>query len=113
MELNNFKILTELYNDPERGLQGVTSLYKKAKQESNTITLKFVREFLEHQSTAQITKQVRKNKDFNTIISPSIRNNFQINLMELPSPSLNKGYKYLLTCIDVYSRYVFVRPLKK
>ena len=38
-------------------------------------------------------------------------NNYQCDLFMLPNPNLNKGYKYLLTCIDVYSRYVSVVPL--
>ena len=25
---------------------------------------------------------------------------------------LNKGYKYLLTCIDVFSKYAWVQPIK-
>ena len=32
--------------------------------------------------------------------------------MDLPQPQQNKGYKYLLTCIDVYSRKVDVKPIK-
>ena len=35
-----------------------------------------------------------------------------MDIMYLPNPTLNKNYKYLLTCIDVYSRYAFVKPLK-
>ena len=34
-----------------------------------------------------------------------------MDIMYLPSPTFNNSYKYLLTCIDVYSRYVFVKPL--
>ena len=105
-------LLSEIYNDPETGLQGSTSLYRKAKERNKNITLKDVKEFLDNQATAQITRKVIKNKEFNTIISPSVKNNFQIDLMDLPNPTSNKNYKYLLTCIDVYSRYVFVRPIK-
>ena len=25
---------------------------------------------------------------------------------------MNKGYRYLLTCIDIFSKFVFVIPLK-
>ena len=34
-----------------------------------------------------------------------------MDIMYLPSPTFNNSYKYLLTCIDVYSRYVFVKAL--
>jgi len=32
--------------------------------------------------------------------------------MFLPNPKQNKNFKYLLTCIDVHSRFVFVEPMK-
>ena len=32
--------------------------------------------------------------------------------MYLPNSTLNGNFKYILTCIDVYSRFVFVKPLK-
>jgi transposase InsO family protein len=35
-----------------------------------------------------------------------------MDLFFLPNSTLNKNFKYLLTCIDVYSRYVFVEKLK-
>ena len=35
-----------------------------------------------------------------------------MDIMYLPNPTLNKNYKYLLTCIDVKSRYAFGKPLK-
>ena len=74
----------------------------------NNITGKIVKEILDRQATNQITKQVKKQKVFNTIISPKVKNNYQMNISVLPNPTLNQGFKYLLTCIDIYSRYAFV-----
>jgi hypothetical protein len=106
------QLLNKLYYDPETGYSSADKLYRKAKQQDTKITMKIVKEFIDAQATAQITKQVKKNKNYNTIISPSIKNNYQMDIMYLPNPTLNKGYKYLLTCIDVYSRFAFVEPLK-
>jgi hypothetical protein len=106
------QLLKELYYNPLTGMQSADKLYKKAKSINNNITLKLVNNFLKGEASAQITKEVKRNKNFNTIISPSLRNNYQMDIMYLPNPSLNKNYKYLLTCIDVYSRYIFVEPLK-
>ena len=106
------ELLKQLYYDSETGLLSKDKLYRKAKAIDNNITLKVVKEFLDKQATAQITQQVVKNKTYDTIISPSVRNNYQADIMYLPHPTLNKGYKYLLTCIDVNSRYAFVEPLK-
>ena len=43
--MNHSNLLHELYHDPERGLQGLNSLYKKAKEIDKTITLKTVQDF--------------------------------------------------------------------
>ena len=106
------KLLKEIYYNPSSGFIGENKLYKRAKEKDNKITLKNVKEFLKQQATAQITKEVKRNKNYNTIISPSIHNNYQIDLMDLPQPKQNKGYKYLLTCLDVYSRKADVEPIK-
>lgn len=107
------EILHKLYYDAQTGLQSKEKLYKKAKEMDKKITMKIVKEFLDKQATAQITKQhTIKKTDYATIISPNVRNNFQMDIMYLPDNKLNKNFKYLLTCIDVYSRYAIVKPLK-
>ena len=106
-------LLKKLYYDPETGLQSKDKLYRKAKAIDKSITLKIVKEFLDNQPTAQITKQhTIKAKDYDTITSPAVQNNYQMDLMYLPDPSSNKNAKYLLTCVDVFSRFAFVRVLK-
>ena len=38
---------------------------------------------------------------------------FAADLVEMQKISkINKGYRYLLTCIDIFSKYYFVIPLK-
>ena len=106
------ELLHKLYYDAETGFQSKEKLYKKAKEIDQKITLEMVKKFLDEQATSQVTKQVTKNKIYETIVSPSVRNNYQMDIMYLPNPTLNKNYKYLLTCIDVYSRYAFAKPLK-
>ena len=105
-------LLNRLYYDAKTGFQSANKLYKKAKEIDSKITLNIVKQFLEQQATAQITKQVKRNKIYETIVSPSVRNNYQMDIMYLPHPTLNKKFKYLLTCIDVYSRYAFAEPIK-
>lgn len=106
------ELLNKLYYDPKIGFHSQNALYKKAKAIDSTITQAKVKEFLQNQATQQITKPAKKNKVFDTIISPSVRNNYQMDIMYLPFPAQNKNFKYLLTCIDVYSRFAFVIPLK-
>jgi transposase InsO family protein len=104
-------LLKKLYFDPLTGLQSKDKLYRKAKDIDKTITMKIVKQFLDTQATAQITKQhVVKSSDYDSIVSPAVQNNYQMDIMYLPQPT--KNAKYLLTCIDVYSRFVMVRVLK-
>ena len=104
-------LLEKLYYNEYTGFQGIDKLYRKAKILNPSIRKTDVKEFLERQSDYQLTKPIKKPK-YSTIVSPSVRNNFQMDIMYLPDPSTTDGYKYLLTCIDVYSRYVFVQLLK-
>ena len=106
------ELLTDLYYNPKTGFTSRDKLYRRAKELDNNITLKIVKEFLDRQPTDQITKQTSRQKVFSSIISPSVRNNYQMDIFVLPNPTLNQGFKYLLTCIDIYSRYAFVKKLK-
>ena len=106
------ELLTDLYYNPKTGYSSKDKLYRRAKELDDNITLKIVKEFLDRQPTAQITKQTKRQKIFSSIKSPSVKNNYQIDIFVLPNPTLKKGFKYLLTCIDIYSRYAFVKKLK-
>ena len=104
-------LLKQLYFNPKFGYESDTKLYHKAHDIDNKITLEDVDEFLGEETAPQITKPLNKEKEFDTVESPSVRNNYQCDIMYLPSPTFNNSHKYLLTCIDVYSRYVFVKSL--
>ena len=107
------ELLTDLYYNPKTGFTSRDKLYRRAKELDNNITLKIVKEFLDRQPTDQITKQTSRQKVFSSIISPSVRNNYQMDIFVLPNPTLNQGIKYLLTCINIYSRYAFVKNSKE
>ncbi len=106
------ELLENLYYDAMTGYQGMEKLFYKAKQYNNSITRNMVQSFLDTQPSYQLTKQITKKHKYSTIKSNGVRNNFQIDIMYLPDPSTTGGYKYLLTCMDVYSRYVFVQALR-
>jgi putative transposase len=105
--------LSKIYDEDKTiKLLSAEKLYKKVKQSIKTITLKQVKDFLNEKAETQITKKPLKVKEYDTIVSRGLRNNYQMDIMYLPNSRSNKNYKYLLTCIDVYSRYVFVKKLK-
>ena len=88
------EILKNIYYDVKTGFISKDKLYKKAREVDDNITLKIVQNFLDNQATYQITKQTKKQKVYDTIISPKIKNNYQIDLFTLPNPTLNKNFKY-------------------
>ena len=56
---------------------------------------------------------VRKFPKRRVIITRGINDTWSADLVEIPGLSnWNKGNKYLLTIIDVFSKYAWVKPLK-
>jgi len=68
------ELLNELYYNESTGFQSADKLYRKANKIDSSITLKQVKDFLAQQSTAQITKEVKRNKNFNTQLYVIITN---------------------------------------
>ena len=61
----------------------------------------------------ELHKPKRKNYPRCRIIVNHIDEIFAADLVEMQKfAKLNKGYRYLLTCIDIFSKYAFVIPLK-
>ena len=57
-------------------------------------------------------KPARRRYKRSRVIVPGIDAQFQADLVDLQNLSrYNKGYKYLLTCIDIFSKFAFVLPL--
>jgi hypothetical protein len=99
------KVLNEMYYNPETGFQSAPKLFLKLKKEHPQITLKEVSNFINNQETAQITKRTHKPKVFNTIQGYAPKRNFQIDILVYDRYEFNH-YKYILMCVDVYSRYL-------
>jgi hypothetical protein len=75
-------------------------------------TKKQVREWLQSQDTYTLHKPTRRRFPRRRVVVYGIDHQWQPNLVDLVKlSSYNKGFKYLLTCIDVLSRYAWVVPL--
>jgi transposase InsO family protein len=76
-------------------------------------TKKEVREWLQSQDTHTLHKPTRRIFTRRCVVVYRIDHQWQADLVDLAKlSSYNKGFKYLLTCIDVLSRYAWVVPLK-
>jgi hypothetical protein len=108
------KILTKIYYDVlnPAGYSSVKKLFNVAKKILPLITLNKVKIWLKHQDTYTRHHKVRKKFPRRKTLSKGIDHIWQADLCDLSKLSrFNGGYKFLLTVIDVFSRYAFVRPL--
>ena len=102
------QFLLKQYHDPEQGYGGVTRFAK-----SQGITLKRARKLLEQDLGYTLHKPRRRNFPTLPVKVFTIDEQWVADLIEVITISKqNKGYKYLLTVVDVFSKHVWVEPLK-
>ena len=108
--------LTSVYYDPKRsgGFGGVDRLYKEVKKEGKfNISRKKIKEWLMKQDAYALHKPIRRRFKRNRVTVGGIDQQWQMDLADMQSmQKFNDGYRYLLVCIDVFSKYAWVVPLK-
>lgn len=103
-------ILSEIYYnlDHPGGYSGLNKLIKHSKLKRQT-----VKTWLNKQLTYNLHKSIRKNFPRRKYTVRGIDFQWQVDLADIPKfVNHNKGYRYILTVIDVFSRYAFARGLK-
>ena len=110
------KALTSIYLDPSQpaSFGGLDAVYRAVKEKGkNKISRKQVQDWLSQQDVYTLHKPARRHYKRSRVIVPGIDAQFQADPVDVQNLSrYNKGYKYLLTCIDIFSKYAFVLPLK-
>jgi transposase InsO family protein len=108
--------LSSVYYDPKRpgGFGGVERLYKDVRKEGKfAISRKEIEEWLMKQDAYTLHKPMRRHFKRNRVIVGGIDQQWQMDLADMQSmQKLNDGYRYLLVCIDVFSKYAWVIPIK-
>lgn len=93
---------------------GVQALYRLLREKNVKITLKQVREWLAEQDSYSLHKPVRRRFQRRRIYARTIDYLWQTDIVDMIHlAEYNDGYRYLLTVIDVFSKYAWVVPLKK
>ncbi len=110
------RYLRNLYRNLKKGgsYQSAQKLYETVKREGKwDISLYWVKKWLEGEDTYTLNKEVRRKFGTNLMPIADIDSIWEADLAELGKFSaFNDGYKYLLGCIDTFSRKLYVRPLK-
>ena len=112
--VNIKQTLKRIYNDPKSigGLGGVSKLYQAAKKIIPNITLQDVREYLK--TSNPYTLHLLKKRKFKRrrILAPRPKAFFTSDLADMTLLSKhNNDIKYLLVCVDIFSRFAHVVPL--
>ena len=100
----------EAYIDPKHAgsFRGVDSIRRHTKVNANT-----VREWLKGEKSYTLHKQSKTKFRRRRTFFRGINELWQADLVDLSSLSNeNNSYRYLLTCIDVFSKFARVEPLK-
>lgn len=110
------KYLSQLYYNPESpaSFGGVDSIYRAVKNDGKyQISRNKIRSWLQKQDTYTLHKPVRYRFKRNRVIVGAMDDEWEADLVIMDSLSkANNGYKYILTVIDVLSKFAWVEPLK-
>lgn len=102
---------SKVYYDPSQpeGFAGAAPLKKRFKS-SKAVTVK---KWLAKQPAYSLHKPMKRRFPTRKYKTSGLNDLWQMDLMEMiPYSRINGGYKYILTCIDVYSRFARAEPVK-
>lgn len=114
-ESETSSVLKKIYYDPTSGgsFGGLKKLFDVARIKLPNLTINKTVDWLNKQETYNLYKQVKRNFLRVPILVDHIDEQWQADLLDMSWISKeNSNVKYLLTCIDTFSRYAWVRPLK-
>ena len=110
------KVLSQIYYTLKNAgsFSGPEGVFRAAKEQGvKKITMGQVKKWLQKQETYTLHKPARRRFPKNRVIFGGKDDQFQTDLVDLSSMSkMNNGYRYLLTVIDVLSKYAWAIPLK-
>jgi hypothetical protein len=109
------KKLKNLYTDPSfpGSFSGASSFIRSVKEINKKQNPQKIKEWLLEQETYTLHKPKLKKFIRNKVIVAGIDDCWQADLVDVQAISdQNDGNKYILTCIDVFSKYAWAIPLK-
>ena len=107
--MNNY--LSELYYNPKNpaSFGGPSKLYQAVK---NRYSLKQVRDWLQGQEAYSLHRPVRRTFPTNRVLVEGVDDQWDADLMDMSNyANSNNGIRYVLLVIDIFSKYVWLRPL--
>lgn len=106
--------LKDYYFNPSKpgAFSGASALHREIGRTIN-INLPAINEFLAQEWPYALHKPVRRKFTRRRYVTSGLNRQWQADLVEMqPLSRQNKGHRYLLTVIDIFSRYAYARALK-
>ena len=105
--------LSRVYESPDHptSFSGLDKLYRIAKKEFPSITHNEIKQWAENNLSYSLHKPSRSNFKRNNIYAPEIDSLWEADLAFVQDVAKeNDGVNYLLFVIDVFSKFLWVRP---
>ncbi|KAL3078053.1 hypothetical protein niasHT_036936 [Heterodera trifolii] len=115
MDLKKLRLLEFLYKDLSSpvAFTSVEPLLREAQKTQPKINRIHVQNYLATQRTYTLHRQAKRRYRRLPTLAPGLHTEWQADLAIFDRlAKQNRGYKYLLVCIDTLSRQVFVEPVK-
>jgi len=115
MATKSEQYLRDLYYNPESPVSysSLRNIWRQVKEDKKHIKHKKVKEFLQNQPTYQLHKTSVKKFPFRKTMASYVDQQWQADLVDMQAYQKdNKGYRFILTVIDILSRYAWAKPLK-
>lgn len=110
------KYLSSIYYNPKHpgSYSGPTKLLRIVRQEGkHKIGLGRIKKWLSAQETYTLHRSVQHKIKRNKVVVDGIDDQWDIDLMDMTTIAKhNQGYKFVLLAIDIFSRFVWLQPLK-
>src|SRR5437868_7692126 len=109
------KVLTQIYFDVKNpgSFGGVNKLFVEARKHLPHLTRKDVSNWLRDQLTYSLHRQIRSNFRRNRILVQRKNEQFEADLVDMQMFSRqNNGFKYIITIIDCFSKFMYAYPIK-
>ena len=109
------QLLSEVYYDTKSPacFSSINAVYNEAKNRNKKVTRKQVVEFLQKQPTYTKHKPARRKFARNKTVPIGLDTDWQADLCDMQKiKGENDGFAYILTCIDVLSRFAWAVPIK-
>ena len=113
-EITKEQILRETFYNTLTGYGSREQLYRDVRAKGVSISRREVKEWLEHQSMhtrfQPITKKFKRRQTY----SPGPGLSAQIDLVDMSAfENENDGYRWILTTVDVFSRFAICVPIRR